>query len=67
MRSIVVVMGGFMIFLPGWGRGGRSELLYKQLAARKLWPPPRRSMTWDGINHQWPTRPRHTLDLGREA
>lgn len=62
MRCILVAMGRHWIFLPHCGRG--SDTLYDRLAARKVWPPPRRSIRFTHfVEHEWPTGPTHVLDL----
>jgi hypothetical protein len=61
MRSLTVVMGRHMIFLPGFHAD--SDTLYQRLGQRALWPPPSRSLRFGVTRHSWPSKPEHSLDF----
>lgn len=61
-RSLIVLMGRHLIFLPGFHAD--SNTLYERLGRRARWPPPARSLrSLRGPIYEWPTRPILAFDF----
>ena len=61
LRSLVIVMGRHMIFLPGFHAD--SDTLYQRLGQRALWPPRPRSLRFRATPYPWPSKPEYGLDF----
>jgi hypothetical protein len=61
LRSVMVVTGRHLVFLPGFNAD--SDTLYERLGARAQWPPRARSLRPTGKLWTWPSSPELLLDF----